>query len=323
MKPKISVLLCTYNAPDLVRTCLDSILRQDFKNFEVICIDGMSVDNTLDVVKEYSKKDKRIRWISNKKGLPEGRGYGKWQGYNESKGDIVAIIDQDNILQKTNLFSTVVELFSKEKCIVGILGALKHDSRDEKVTRYISLVGTDSFFAYRSIDFLRNLYPQSSPIERFTLQQDNMPLTGGNCFFYSREALEEVGGYDQDVLAIKRMLKGLRRTLLVIKDATKHYAEKDMISLAKKKFFWGNKYYNKDSDVKRFNYLPKTAKERTSFLQNFGFNMLVLPNFFYSTKIYTNSKDPVIFLFPLMAFFNTLGYGLNFVKDIFSGYNTS
>jgi hypothetical protein len=39
--------------------------------------------------------------------------------------------------------------------------------------------------------------------------------------------------------------------------------------------------------------------------------MLVLPNFIYSFKIYSKSKDPVIFLFPFIAFLNTVGYGLN------------
>jgi glycosyltransferase involved in cell wall biosynthesis len=296
---KISVIVCTYNAPELVRNCLNSILEQDYDDFEVICVDGMSSDSTQDVIRQY--KDKRIRLVVNKKGLPEGKGYGKWLGCRMARGNIIGIIDQDNVLQKKNLFSLVVKTLKED--MVGVLGAIQHDLNDEKVVRYTALVGTDSFFAYRSVDFLRNFQSVS------TLSTDNMSLTGGNCFFYSRKALEEVGGYDQDVLVIKRLIKSSRNKLGIIPDATKHYAEKDFASLIKKKFFWGSKYYQKDTE--KFDYFPKTKKEKISFVKNLTFNMLVLPNFIYSFKIYSKSKDPVIFLFPLIAFLNTVGYGLN------------
>ena len=103
MKPKISVIICTYNGQKLIKNCFDSILNQDFKNFEIICVDGMSSDKTKKIIKDYIKKDKRIKLLINKNRLPEGRGYGKWLGYKKAKGNLVAFIDQDNILQKKQL----------------------------------------------------------------------------------------------------------------------------------------------------------------------------------------------------------------------------
>lgn len=299
---KISVIVCTHNAPERVWRCLNSILEQDYKDFEVICVDGMSEDNTQEVIKGFKNK---VRLVINEKKLPEGKGYGKWLGYQEAKGDIIAFIDQDNVLQREDLFSEVTFIFKNS--LAGVLGGVKHDINDEGIVRYISLVGTDSFFAYRSIDFLRNFK------DTFTLSLNNMPLTGGNCFFYSRKALEEVGGYDQDVLVIKRMIEKSRNKLLVVENATKHYAEKDFFALIKKKFFWGTKYYQKDTE--RFDYLPRTTKEKISFARNLIFNLLILPNFLYSFRIYFKSKDSVIFLFPFIAFLNTLGYGFSYITS--------
>ena len=71
MKPKISIIICTYNGENLIRKCLNSILSQSFKNFEVLCLDGMSKDNTRKIIKEYGGKDRRIKLILNPEKLPD------------------------------------------------------------------------------------------------------------------------------------------------------------------------------------------------------------------------------------------------------------
>jgi len=312
MKPLISIILCTYNGPELVKNCLNSILAQDLKNFEVICMDGMSSDNTQEIIKEYMKKDKRIKLFINKKRLPEGKGFGKWQGFKKAKGKIIGIIDQDNILQRDDLFSEVKKLFEKNKNLAGILGGLRHDLVDETIVRYVSLVGTDSFFAYRSIDFLRNIRDTPKWVDgTLKLHRDDFYLTGGNCFFYLKKELDEVGGYTQDVIGLRKMVEKGVDKLFIIPNATKHYAEKNLFTLIKKKFKWG-KTYHESGD--RFSYLPRTKREFKSFLKNFFFCVLIVPNFIYSIKLYKKSGDRASFLFPIIAFLNTIAYGLGILK---------
>ena len=313
-KPKISVIICTYNSPKLVKNCIDSIFSQDFKDFEVICVDGMSSDNTREVIKSYSKKDKRVKLLINKKRFPEGKGFGKWQGYSKAKGDVIAFIDQDNILQRSDLFSKAIKILNSNSNNLGVLAGLKNDLKDNKVVRFVSLVGTDAFFAYRSIDFLRNLNPSKKGLEKIEMNLDNMPLTGGNCFFYFKKSLEKIGGYSKDVLVVKRLIENSNNQLFILKNSTKHYAEKNLISLIKKKFTWASKYRNSKNE-EQFNYLPQTKKERHFFLKNLGFNLLIIPNLIYSLKIYSNKKDPIIFIFPFMAFINTIAYLSNFIKE--------
>lgn len=309
--PKISVIICTYNGEKTISKCIQSIFDQDYKKFEIIFMDGGSTDNTLKIISNYSKKYPNLRLINNPNRLPEGKGKGKWLGFKHSKGEIIAMIDQDNILQRKDLFLQVIDKLKQED-IIGLAGGLVNDKRDSLVVRYVALFGTDSFFAYRSLDFLINIYNDDRDYTKFKMKRENMPLTGGNCFFYRREDLKKIGGYSQDVLVIKKLLVS-NSHVGIIDSATKHYAEKSIISLIKKKFKWGKNYFEAKSDL--FSYLPENRSEYFYFTKNLLFNLLILPNFYYSLKIYIRKRDPVSFLFPFVAFMNTIAYGLNFLKS--------
>ena len=53
MDVKISIIIPVYNVEDYLKECLDSLLRQTFTEFEIICIDDGSSDNSLDILKKY------------------------------------------------------------------------------------------------------------------------------------------------------------------------------------------------------------------------------------------------------------------------------
>ena len=57
---KISVIVPVYNAEKYLNECISSIINQTFEDIEVICIDDGSTDNSLNILKEYAKEDKRI-----------------------------------------------------------------------------------------------------------------------------------------------------------------------------------------------------------------------------------------------------------------------
>lgn len=317
--PKISVIVCTYNAPSLIKRCLESILSQNYPNFEVLCVDGMSGKKTLEVVKSFVKKDNRVKLIENRKRLAEGYGNGKWIGYQKSDGEIFGIIDQDNLIQDSSLFMKVFQIFNREDKIAGVLAGLKYDERDEEIVRFVSLFGTDPFFAYRSIDYLRNFLKEIMTIRKtdflyeiIHLSPDNLFLTGGNCFFYKRKDLQLVGGYKQDILSIQHLVKSGKNQLGVIPEATKHFTEKNIYRLIKKITF-GKKYFKLDEE--RFDYLPKTPLERNAFFKNIVFSALIVPRIF---EIFGNlkiKKDKVMIYFPFLAFIATFSYALVFIRQ--------
>lgn len=64
---KISIIISNYNTEKYLSRCLDSLIKQTFKDIEVIVIDDGSKDNSVDVIKKYKEKDKRIKLIQQKK----------------------------------------------------------------------------------------------------------------------------------------------------------------------------------------------------------------------------------------------------------------
>lgn len=63
----ISIIIPVYNVEKFIRQCLDSILSQSYKNYEVILIDDKSKDSSLDIIREYETKYSNFFVIENKK----------------------------------------------------------------------------------------------------------------------------------------------------------------------------------------------------------------------------------------------------------------
>ena len=63
---KLSIIIPTFNSSDTIKVCLESIVNQTFEDKEVWIIDGLSTDNTIEIIKEYASKFQYIHWISEK-----------------------------------------------------------------------------------------------------------------------------------------------------------------------------------------------------------------------------------------------------------------
>ena len=61
---QITIILPVYNVEKYLRQCLDSIVNQTFKDFECLCINDGSTDNSLSVLENYAKQDDRIKIIT-------------------------------------------------------------------------------------------------------------------------------------------------------------------------------------------------------------------------------------------------------------------
>ena len=92
--PKISVVLPVYNSEEYLIESLESISNQTFRDFEIIAINDGSTDNSLEILKNYARKEPRLRIISR-----ENKGITKTlnEGIELSKGDFIARMDSDDI----------------------------------------------------------------------------------------------------------------------------------------------------------------------------------------------------------------------------------
>jgi len=134
-KPNISVVIPTLNAESVLEKCLKSISYQNYpkSKVEIIISDGGSTDNTLSISKKYKAKI-----VENK--LKTGES-GKAVGIKAAKGEIIALIDSDNILPDKNWFNKMVEPFMDEEIILSEPIKYTYRKKDPYLTRYFALLG--------------------------------------------------------------------------------------------------------------------------------------------------------------------------------------
>ena len=93
--PFFSVIIPVYNVEAYLGRCLDSVLGQNFTDFEIICINDGSSDNSFEVLKTYAEKDSRIKVISKENGgLPSARNSGLY----DAQGKYVFFLDSDDTM---------------------------------------------------------------------------------------------------------------------------------------------------------------------------------------------------------------------------------
>ena len=104
--PGVSVILPMYNAQRYIKSCVLSVLNQTFGDFELICIDDCSTDDTLKIVVELAQKDGRIKIVR----MPKNSGAAsepRNMGIRLSRGKYIAFIDSDDMYTPTALAELV------------------------------------------------------------------------------------------------------------------------------------------------------------------------------------------------------------------------
>ena len=111
---KITIITVCYNSGKTIKDTIESVLAQNYKNFEYIIIDGKSKDNTVDIIKSYEPKfNGKMKWISEKdKGIYDAMN----KGVKLASGDIIGLINADDILATPNAFQIIVDTFKNENC---------------------------------------------------------------------------------------------------------------------------------------------------------------------------------------------------------------
>lgn len=97
----ISIIMPVYNASMFLEETVNSILMQTYSNFELICINDASMDNTIEILREFQKKDERIQIIENEKRL--GAAGSRNKGIDVAQGRYITFLDGDDIFEEEML----------------------------------------------------------------------------------------------------------------------------------------------------------------------------------------------------------------------------
>jgi glycosyltransferase involved in cell wall biosynthesis len=217
--PSISVVIPTLNSGSVLEKCLKSVSIQKYpKNkIEIIVSDGGSTDKTKEISKKYHAKI-----IPNL--LKTGEA-GKASGVKEAKGDLIALIDSDNILPNDHWFVDMVFPFQDSEIIVSEPIKYTYRKSDPYLTRYFALLGMNDPIClftgnYDRYSYITNRWTDLKFIEenkgrylKVTLDHEPIPTIGANGTIIRNDVLQnalKVSNYlfDIDILLKIIRLKG-------------------------------------------------------------------------------------------------------------------
>ncbi|GMO38010.1 MAG: hypothetical protein Ta2B_17710 [Termitinemataceae bacterium] len=102
--PKISVVIIAYNIEKYIAEAIESVINQSLKNIEIIVVNDGSTDATLNIIRSYAAKDKRITIIDQEN---QGSGYARNNGVKMAKGEYIHLMDGDDYIDYDFLESLV------------------------------------------------------------------------------------------------------------------------------------------------------------------------------------------------------------------------
>ena len=116
----ISIIVPVYNKENYLKRCIESILQQDYSDFELILVDDGSTDNSSDICKRYSNVDSRIHYFSQKNGgVSSARNF----GLANSHGDYIAFVDPDDYIHP-ELMSSLMNCLKEEDADISYCFAM-------------------------------------------------------------------------------------------------------------------------------------------------------------------------------------------------------
>tara|TARA_B100001971_G_C18265198_1_gene591442 strand:+ start:74 stop:1093 length:1020 start_codon:yes stop_codon:yes gene_type:complete len=185
LKPFVSIIILNYNGGDLVVQCLNSVLRIDYENFEVILLDNNSTDGSMTNVNNKFGSKQQVKIIMNKRNL--GYAEGNNVGVMESKGEYLVFLNNDVIVDPN---------FLKELVIV-----MKTDSIAAAQAKLMFMDHPTKFYsAGHYIDYFGMVHVLGE-FEEDKGQFDNVyDMFGahGAAFIVKRNLFLKVGGFDSD-----------------------------------------------------------------------------------------------------------------------------
>ncbi len=143
---KVTVLVAVYNARKYLASCLNSLLRQTHRDWEAICVDDASTDDSRDILESYARKDGRIRVMAMS--CNGGQAKARNAALKLATGEFVCMLDSDDTFSDDAL-QRALEVFEQHPATDSVLFDLMmcYDDRKESypLPVFDSLSGTEAF----------------------------------------------------------------------------------------------------------------------------------------------------------------------------------
>lgn len=173
--PKVSVVMSAFNAEKYIHESIESILNQSFSDFEFLIFDDGSDDNTPKIIREYEKKDSRVKGFFREKNIGhEGMIANLNKGLEKAAGEYIARMDADDISYHERFAKQVKFLDDSPEIFLVGTGAINVDSKGKKLSVFRPI--TDSKKLAGKLPKVPSIYNPTTMFRKTNLRY--IPLKG-------------------------------------------------------------------------------------------------------------------------------------------------
>jgi len=321
--PTVSIIVPTFNSSRSIEECLESIKTQEYPadKLEIIIIDAGSDDSTIDIVSRIGVD----KVLSNP--LKTGEA-GKAVGIENASGEIIALIDSDNILDGSDWMRKMVAPFENPDVVFTECYALTYRPTDSIIDRYCSLLGMNDPVHL----FLGNYDRFSTLTGRWTglplqmtdhgdyyevvLSEEAIPTMGANGCLLRKDAVMDVDHtpyyFDIDVV-YQLVCKGHNR-IGMVKKGIIHLFCPNLRTFARKQRRRINDFlYYKRMGSRSYPH----QKYFWGYVKFVVFCLLVFPLLTQMMLGYARKSDPAWFIHPIACWLTLLMYGWATIRSFF------
>ncbi len=326
--PTITIQTGTFNSdiPLLIKV-LESIKRQDYPEslIEHTVFDKGSINGCVEVVKKYGCKV--IMRIDE---LPDKQQVSAALGIKMAKGDLVLLLESDNILTSRDWLRRMVEPFIQNKKVFCTFSAYNGYEKDmSATTRYTALFGSPDPTLYylnktEKIRMDQKHYGKGEILKEtddyyiVKFNKENLPTLGDNGHMFLRKAMIKVVKDTDDYIhvdAFSKLLNYGYDTFGVAKNSIIHVQNPNLIDLIKRRVEIKKIFYdNKRGKRKYLVFNPNSTNDRINLIKYIIFSFTILEPLFESIRGYIKIRDKAWFLHPVMCFLMVTGYGLSEIE---------
>lgn len=319
--PSISIVIPTYNSEKTLAKCLESIKSQTYKNIEIIIADGGSTDKTLEIAKKYTNKIFHNPLITGEAGKAVGIRY--------AKGEVIALIDSDNILPTKNWLRRMIEPFKDEKIAGSEPLFYTYRKKDKYITRYCALLGMNDPLClflgnYDRFCYITNKWTEM-PVEtenkkdylQVKLNEKQLPTIGANGFLVRKKLLKScsIRDYLFDIDVVYELTKQGYDKFAKVKIGIIHLFSGNIWTYIKKQNRRIKDYfYYKKIGLRKY---PWSAFSRLKILKFIFYTVFIIPLIIQLIKGWLKKRDKA-WLFHVPACWITLiVYGFGVLESLF------
>ena len=211
----ISIVVPVYNVEGYLKQCLDSILEQTYRNWELILVNDGATDSSGQICQEYAEKDARIRYFEKENGgLSDARNY----GIEQAQGEYLTFVDSDDFLDASHLSV--------------LYNALVNNDADISIANYANYqTSTATFYLHTFGEYYEKIYTSEELIDDLSfLERNDLSFSTIWGSLYKKSVFSFLrfpkGVIGEDVALIYKMYTQVDKIVYVHKD-TYIYREND------------------------------------------------------------------------------------------------